>query len=134
MNMGPFCQASNMYVLNSFLKVIKAIIHFLVPWNHAQLAKDHVQYTFFCPPKYFIPSLRLALGVGVYTLVGLLQVVFWGHSQSDLKLSGAHRIPYYWKRHDELWPVITDTKWAASSPKLLWQLLPNPNLPQSLLQ
>ena len=32
---------------------------------------------------------------------------------------GAHRIPYYWKRHDELWPVITYTKWGASSPKVL---------------
>ena len=29
-----------------------------------------------------------------------------------------HRIPYYWKRHNELWPVITHTKWDASSPKV----------------
>ena len=29
-----------------------------------------------------------------------------------------HRIPYYWKRRDELWPVTTHTKWGASSPKV----------------
>ena len=30
----------------------------------------------------------------------------------------AHRIPYYWKHHDELRPVITHTKRGASSQKV----------------
>ena len=30
----------------------------------------------------------------------------------------AHRIPYYWKRHDELQPVIAHTKWGPSAPKV----------------
>ena len=38
----------------------------------------------------------------------------WVHT----KWGGAHRIPYYWKRRDELWPVTTHTKWGASSPKV----------------
>ena len=32
--------------------------------------------------------------------------------------SNTHHIPYYWKRCDELWHVITHTKWGASSPKV----------------
>ena len=48
---------------------------------------------------------------------GLLVECRWRH-KGQLRAYPTHRIPYYWKRHDELRPVITHTKWGASSPKV----------------
>ena len=69
-----------------------------------------------------------------WTMIFCYNGAFLENFLSKQKFSSPHitPYPYYWKSHDELRPVIMHDKWGANSLKCLWQLLPNPNLPQSL--